>query len=192
VGRTTVRLLFVCTGNICRSPVAERLTRAALGPAGPLDVVSAGLAATPGRSMDPSSAAALEELGGDPADFQATRLDATLLDSAALVVTMTHAQRDQLLARFPRHLRRTFVLSEAATLAELVDRHALPTEPGPRLEALAAALAAARAQRASGPTGDPDVPDPIGRPPEEHRAAAGLIDDRLRGLLELLADPLTG
>jgi protein-tyrosine phosphatase len=187
-----MRLLFVCTGNICRSPVAERLARAALGPAGPLAVISAGLAATPGRPMDPSSAAALQELGGDPAGFQATRLDAARLDGAALVVTMTHAQRDQLLARFPRQLRRTFVLSEAAALAQLVDRSALPAEPGPRLEALAAALAAARAQRASGPTRDPDVPDPIGRPPEEHRAAARLIDRHLRDLLELLTAPPTG
>jgi protein-tyrosine phosphatase len=173
---------------VCRSPIAERLTRATLAPAAALDVVSAGLSATPGRPIDPDSAAALRELGGDPDGFTATLLDAHLLDGAALVVTMTHAQRSQVLRRFPRALRRTFVLSETAALAPLIDGQTPAHRSGPRLEALAAAFAAARSTRAGGPTGDPDVGDPIGQPAQRHREVAGQIRGHLHGLLGLLTD----
>lgn len=76
-----VRLLFVCTGNLCRSAVAERLTlaRAARSLAGSpelarVEVVSAGVHAEDGARMDPLSARALQALGGDPAGFASRRL----------------------------------------------------------------------------------------------------------------------
>ncbi len=72
-----MRLLFVCTGNVCRSSIAERLAGAwvrqklAHSPeADTVQINSAGLSAVAGRPIDPHSAAALVDLGGDPTGFR--------------------------------------------------------------------------------------------------------------------------
>lgn len=58
--------LFVCTANICRSPIAERLALSVWGTGSPIAVISAGTHATAGRPMAAEAADALRELGGDP------------------------------------------------------------------------------------------------------------------------------
>src|SRR4051812_10984921 len=72
-------VLFVCTGNICRSPVAERVARAfldaALGAeAACIHLGSAGTRAVVGSGVHPDSAAVLAGLGGKPAGFAARQL----------------------------------------------------------------------------------------------------------------------
>ena len=181
------RVLFVCTANQCRSPIAERLLRARLAEAapgagaGPDDVVvaSAGLAAAPGRPMVADSAAALRELGGDDTGFASQAVSADVLDDADLVLTMTAAHREELLGRFPRLLRRTFTLAEAAGLADEAMELAEP-------DGVAEALAVARARQAGGPIHHADVPDPVGRPAEVHRQVAAQIAAYLDALLPLL------
>jgi protein-tyrosine phosphatase len=61
-----LHILFVCTGNICRSPSAERLATAAGASAS-----SAGTRAVIGHPMHPESARVLRDLGGDPDGFVA-------------------------------------------------------------------------------------------------------------------------
>jgi protein-tyrosine phosphatase len=188
-----MRVLFVCTGNICRSPLAERLLRSwagdALGAgAAELTVGSAGTAAIDGTPMDPHSAQALTELGGNPEGFRARRLAPGESLDADLVLTMTRAQRQLVLHADPRSLRRVFTLAEAAGLLPLADRDGLPPLPVPqRARELAVRLDAARAYRRG--TDEDDVRDPIGRPLEVHRQVAARIAGALRPLADVLVSP---
>jgi protein-tyrosine phosphatase len=186
-----VRLLFVCTGNLCRSPVAERLTQAWLGKildgqAAAVQVSSAGLDARDGEPMDPRSADALVRLGGDPSGFAARRFTAAMAEDADLVLTMTRQQRRSVLAATPRGLRRTFTLLEAADLIDRADLSGLERDHALRERArvLAGRLDAARAFRAASPADD--IPDPIGRPERVHRTVAGIIADALKPLVTTL------
>jgi protein-tyrosine phosphatase len=175
-------LLVVCTGNVCRSPVAERLGVAYLqdvaGSGAPeLTIASAGVRAVVGSAIDPASARALEQLGGTAAGFRARQLTEQLAVDADLTLTMTRRHRAEALARAPRAMARTFTLREAAGLLELVDLTDLPDAPQERMRALVARMAAARSRRPSGP--DDDVADPIGQDDEVHRRTAHLIAESL-------------
>jgi protein-tyrosine phosphatase len=188
-----MRLLFVCTGNLCRSPVAERLTLAkaeqALGPAAAtVRVRSAGVGTTDGRPMDPNSARALADLGGRPEAFLSRQIQPGDAVGADLTLTMTGQHRHQVLKRSPRALRRTFTLAEAVALMELVDPReltaitALPMER--RAGELAARLNDARLHRRTSPADD--IADPIGQPRRVHREVAETIEGHLEIITQLL------
>lgn len=146
-----MQLLFVCTGNICRSPIAERLAQAWSTRAGATDLTtsSAGTRAVIGSPMEPTAAQTLSDLGGSPDGFVARQINPAIASSADLVLTMTEEHRDAVLRISPRQLKRTFTLLEASHIARALGRGTIPE------------LAAAR-----GSVGRPentDVPDPIGR-----------------------------
>jgi protein-tyrosine phosphatase len=181
-------VLFVCTGNICRSALAERLARArldeALGErAGLVQVMSAGTDAVVGSGLHPHSAQVLESFGGNPRDFGARSLDAGLAASADLILTMTTRHRAAVLHLLPRKLRRTFTLSEAASLIRLLD-DAQPTdiEPTDRMRTLVRLMAEARAGQSSATA--EDVPDPYGRALETHQKVGEAISEALRVVLD--------
>lgn len=117
--RLVLHILFVCTGNICRSPTAERLAIAyaeQLGTDG-VAVSSAGVRAVIGHPIHATAALVLQSLGGDASDFAARQLTPRVAAGADLVLTMTAAHRDAVLERTPTLLHRTFTMSEAARLA---------------------------------------------------------------------------
>lgn len=184
-------VLVVCTGNICRSPLAERLGRARVADllgsgADRLLVVSAGTRAVVGSAIDPASARALRELGGDPDGFVARQLTDELVASADLTLTMTRDHRREVLARAPRALSRTFTLREAAGLLELVSEDEDDTgTPGERARALVRRMAAARSLRPSGR--EDDVLDPIGRPADVHARTGAVIAEALDPVVRRLA-----
>jgi protein-tyrosine phosphatase len=188
-----MRILFVCTGNMCRSPLAERLTSAwvhqRLGTAaGAVHVYSAGTDAQDGQRMESRSAQALGELGGDPTGFTSRLLLSGEAEHADLVLTMSRRHRHTLLKHAPRALRRTFTLPEAAALHELADTRGIKDLPlQDRAAELALRLNAARTRRRS--AREDDVPDPIGRPLEEHRQVAAQIETCLTPLMEVLLAP---
>lgn len=182
-----MRLLFVCTGNLCRSPLAEGLTTAWVKQVGATDVeiASAGTAAPDGEPMDRHSAAALTALGGDPAGLLSTPLTEALATSADLVLTMTRQQRKLVLERAPRGLRRTFTLLEAADLLSHTDvRDLRPLPLDERVREFGLRLDAGRARRTASETDD--VLDPIGRRASVHDEVAQTIAAALRPLLNEL------
>jgi protein-tyrosine phosphatase len=165
-------VLLVCTGNICRSALAERLGRAYLDEilgedAGTVHLSSAGVQAVVGSAMHPDSALVLQGLGGDPAGFTARQLVDDMAIDADLTLTMTRRHRRDVLRGAPRALARTFTLREAAGLLELVgDGDVSGDGLAERARSLVKELAAARSRRQS--SADDDIHDPIGQPAEMH------------------------
>jgi protein-tyrosine phosphatase len=157
-------VLFVCIGNVCRSPVGERLLAARL-PADRFDVSSAGVGAMLGYAMSKYAAEELRAHGGDPTGFAARQLTADIVERSDLVLTATRELRSQLLAEVPGALRRTFTVLEFAALVELAD------VSGP-----AQLVEWAGAHRSLVGDVDQDVPDPYRRGAEAHALAARTID----------------
>jgi len=188
-------VLLVCTGNICRSALAERLGRAYLEEvlgedAAAVRIVSAGAHAVVDAAMHPHSALVLQGYGAEPGDFRAQQLTQRLAVEADLTLTMTRGHRREVLQLAPRALGRTFTLREAAGALALVGRgDAAGATFGERARRLVAAMADARSRR---PAGEDDVPDPIGRPVDAHQEAGALIADALIPLLARLAGLVRG
>jgi protein-tyrosine-phosphatase len=172
-------VLLVCTGNICRSALAERLGRAYVSAvmgesAAAVRLVSAGTGAVVDSAMHPDSALVLQGFGAEPGDFRARQFTDAMADEADLVLTMTRGHRSRVLEGAPRALQRTFTLREAADLLALVEDEVPAGEDFPeRARALVQQMAAARSRRHSG--ADDDVRDPIGRPVEVHQEAGEAI-----------------
>ncbi|WP_299954900.1 hypothetical protein [uncultured Modestobacter sp.] len=187
----TFSVLFVCTGNICRSPLAERVTRAyldeALGEqAAAIQVRSAGTQAVVGSGVHPDSALVLAGFGGEPAGFAARQMVEDMAIDADLTLTLTRAHRRTVLAGAPRALSRTFTIREAGELVRLVsgDRELPGTTLAERCRSLVRAMAEARSQRSTD-AGD-DIGDPIGRPLEVHQQIGEEIVQALLPLLSRL------
>jgi protein-tyrosine phosphatase len=182
MGEPVMNVLTVCLGNVCRSPLAERLLDDRLRAAGAGDrflVSSAGVIAMAGHEMEPNAAEQLVRLGGDPAGFVARQLRASHVNDAGLVLTATVEVRRRVLEEAPGALRRTFTLREFA---------ALVSEGDPSLRGDAKALIADAAHRRS-TVGqrDLDIPDPMGRSVIVHAEAAQLIDEAVAEIAKALA-----
>jgi protein-tyrosine phosphatase len=176
------RILLVCTGNICRSPLAERLMRvrltAELGSAAAdsFHVSSAGTRAWEGLSMDRTAARELLRLGGNPAGFRSRQLVAPQVEGADLVLTATVAHRSAVLSETPEALRRTFTIRELAVLATTLT----PDSDLTRVVAQAAA------SRSVVPIDYPDVIDPYDAPAHVHRDVANQLSSAIGELVGLV------
>lgn len=120
------KILFVCTGNTCRSPMAAALFNAVKPPKDRRPAVtwhaeSAGLAALAGAPPTAEAVEVLRELGLDHTDHRARSIDPALLAAADLVVTMTEAQRDHLRRLAPDAAEHIRSLAEASGLPGDVD-----------------------------------------------------------------------
>lgn len=102
------RILVVCIGNICRSPMAERLLQEALGAS--VSVSSAGLGALVGQGADPHALALMAERGLDLSAHRARQLSASLVGRHELILVMTQRQKDALEREFPSARGRVFRL----------------------------------------------------------------------------------
>ena len=103
-------LMFVCTGNICRSPMAEYLLRDRLGPEADWEVGSAGTSAGHGMQASDSAVETLREKGLDLSRHRSQPLSRELVDGASLVVVMTAGHRDFIRTAYPDAAEKVFLL----------------------------------------------------------------------------------
>ena len=167
----TFRILLVCTANICRSPLAERLLAAELtGRDVEFKVTSAGTHGYEGQPMDSLAARELSRLASsNSADFRSRPLTDRLTQESDLILTATRAHRAFVLERVPQALRRTFTLLEFAELVTVV-RHRLPEVT--ELHELVRGVAAARGEAT---LDDYDIADPYRQSAECHRTVAAVV-----------------
>ncbi|MCW2498766.1 MAG: etp, partial [Frankiales bacterium] len=137
----TFRVLHVCTGNICRSPMAEHLMREGLRQrlgdrADAFVIESAGTWGHTGSAMEPFALSTLAALGHDGSAFQARELVAEHVAAADLVLGATREHRAAAVVLQPRAAKRTFTLREFDRLLSVVDPDGLPADPEARAKAL--------------------------------------------------------
>ncbi|MGH8248739.1 MAG: RpiB/LacA/LacB family sugar-phosphate isomerase, partial [Gammaproteobacteria bacterium] len=105
-------VLFVCTGNVCRSPMAEGLFRHAVKGRGEYRVLSAGVGAVDGLPPSEHAVRALRELGIDISQLRSRMLSADVVRQADYIFGMTHSHVDAILLLYPQAAEKTFLLRE--------------------------------------------------------------------------------
>src|SRR4051794_5018838 len=203
-------VLHVCMGNICRSPMAERLLAPAVrdravAPASAggggarsaaagkelVHSVSAGTGGWhEGEEMNPPAARQLRSRGGSADGFAARKLRGDFIDEADLIFTATADQYDYVVALRPEAADRTFVMGEFGRLLGALDQAALPAaEAKPdavydRGVAIVAAVHRLRQGESSLP-GD-DLDDPWGRGDQTFQRIGDEIEDTVVPFATLL------
>jgi protein-tyrosine phosphatase len=187
------RVLHVCTGNICRSPMAEHLMRAGLqkrlgDDADRFVVESAGTWGHTGSPMEGYALSTLASYDVDGAAFAARELVAEHVVAADLVLGATREHRAAAVVLHPRAAARTFTLREFARLAAAVDPAGLPGgDPVGRAQALVRAVAAQRGLVPPEHPRDDDLDDPYQAPASAFDSCGALVHATLQGPLDLLA-----
>jgi protein-tyrosine phosphatase len=184
-------------GNICRSPMAERLLVArlwdALGPRADELVVSHGAGTGDwhvGDRMNPPAARQVRKRGGDPGSFRARVIDPGYVEGSDLVLTATGEQVEFVTALVPGAADRTFVLGEFGRLAAGVDLGGLPpfaptvTAVAARGRALVTAVGARRGTAPARP--EDDLDDPWGRGEPFFERTADSVERHLAPLVRAL------
>lgn len=173
-------ILFICTGNICRSAFAERVLAARVD--GPVDVRSAGTRAVVGRPISSQTRPRVRLFGGDSDGFAATQLTEQTLSSANLILGMTREHCDRAAGLLPSAFARTFSLLEFARAAQevAIDEYVAPATRWSTLTELAIER---RRRGALSIQPDDDVPDPYGQSDE----AFDRMTDTIVPALDLLS-----
>jgi protein-tyrosine phosphatase len=194
-------------GNICRSPMAERLlavavaaaaTAAGLAPPAAAELVHSHSVGTggwhAGEAMHPSAARQVQSRGGDPVGFTARRLRSEHLDAADLVLVATADQQLYVAALRPDAAGRTFVLGEFGRLLRLLREEQLPpavlTPDGVKARGTALVAAADAARAGAPPLPGDDLDDPWGRGEKTFTRVADEIEDALRPLAAALVSAI--
>ncbi len=125
VRQVEFRVLYICTANMIRSPIAERITRMRVQSCagdGWIRVGSAGVQGRGGMPMHPIAAETLKAHGAESSGFRTRRLDGSLVEDSDLLLAACLEHRDAAVALHPAASRRSFLLREFVRLVRYVPR----------------------------------------------------------------------
>ncbi|WP_182524726.1 adenylyl-sulfate kinase [Nocardioides dongkuii] len=172
-----LKVLFVCTANICRSPFMELMARQLAGPDANIEFRSAGTHGFTDHEMDEVMATTLAPRGvADHSAFRSRAIDKAILDEADLVLTAEAAHRTFILDDHPALFRKVFTIGQFAEVVRALG----PDVSGRELLEQAA-------QRRGNADAALDVHDPYRRGPEAAETAAAGIEELLRVVVPALA-----
>src|SRR5277367_1411243 len=115
-------VLFVCTGNICRSPMAQGLFAHLVRGRRDIEVTSAGIGAVGGQPPSAHSVEVMAELDIDIRNIRSKPLMAELVRKADFIFVMTYGHLDSMLLLFPSGAEKTFLLREFETDLPVMER----------------------------------------------------------------------
>ena len=196
----TFRILTVCSGNICRSPMAEQLLRPGVRGAD-ISVASAGTIALVGEGMPIEARALSARYGASDADVhRARQLDEQVIRDADLVLGMAREHRRAVVELVPAATRKAFTLREFAHLAREVTDADIEASIDPFADAddearLRAAVTAAASLRGVvapfASADDADVVDPYRRSADVYEQSASQIVPAVEAAVSLLTRAAT-
>jgi protein-tyrosine phosphatase len=177
-------VLFVCTANLCRSPLAEHLTRSMSAELGlDLRVQSAGTDAIAGKPIHPSVAATLGRRGLAVAPtWSSRRLDRSAIQAADLILVAEASHRSRVAQLDPSAVARTFLLLQFAELVQAARSDSVHS-----LADLCTAANAARSRIAPVRRRSAEILDPIGGRQAAFEACAATIQAAVEASLRPLA-----
>jgi sulfate adenylyltransferase len=170
-----IRVLFVCTANICRSPYLELRARQLLGPDSGVEVSSAGTHGFDSSPVSDTMTAEFARRGTEVDGFRSRTATGEMVDAADVVLTAEASHRTRLLEDRPAAFRKIFTLGQFVASTRAAD-------PSLRGRELLAALQSRRVPASP----DHDIDDPYRRGPEAARQAAVTME----ALLEVVVDRL--
>lgn len=170
-------ILFVCEGNVCRSPVAEALLVSRLSGSENLPVIgSAGTRALVGAPAEAeTAAAAAAQAGVDLSLHRARQLDPRLAGSASLLLTASRRIRSDVVAMHPPAVQYAFTIRQLARILDGFDPSTDVSDPAQRVAEVRSHAVRHRGLRAvTDPSAD-DIVDPYRRPAKVHQESVAQI-----------------
>ena len=179
-----MRVLFICTGNICRSPMGELLFRTYTQGTS-LEVGSAGTHSLAGHSIDPSSKALMDAVGINSSQFRSTQLTQDIADNSDLILCFEPEQRHNIVVIAPTALPYTFTLTDFSNMCAYCAQHNMITGVTiqERLQSVIDQSMQIRPMLPPSAT----IPDPYRKNFEAFRSAARATNDAIRNILRSIS-----
>ena len=183
-----MRILFVCTGNVCRSPMGEYLFRKYTQGTS-LEIDSAGTHSLVGHAIDTSSKALLDAVGIDASAFRSTQLTQDIANNSNLILCFEPEQRHNIVVIAPTALPYTFTLTDFSNLCAYCAQQGMISGDTIQ-ERLQSAIDQSILARPALPQAA-TIPDPYRKNFEAFKSAANATNDAIRNILRSISYNVT-